>query len=371
MEWQVVAELPAANRAGKALGLAGPVAGVIKDKLIIAGGANFPEGMPWTGGKKKYHDDIYILKAAQNGKYTWMTPATPKLPGNLAYSGNLSLPEGIICIGGETDTGYSRNVFKLLWDDEPNDIKRELLPSLPVALANAAVTHIGRTVYVAGGENAASALNSFFRLNLDAAEPSWESLPPLPLAISHAVAVAQSNGIRTGIFVIGGRRKSHNSLSALYNTVFFFDPFANSWTQVSKINNGQKDTPLSAGTAVAIGDHSILLIGGDEGDIFHQIEAFNLSIAAASSDAEKTSLQDRKLKLLLDHPGFSRKVLLYNTLVHTWTKIGEMPFKCPVTTTAICWNDRICIPGGEVQPGRRTPSILMGTFKSRNGKLKK
>jgi N-acetylneuraminate epimerase len=371
MEWKVVAELPAINGARKALGLAGPVVGVIKDKLIIAGGANFPEGMPWTGGKKKYHDDIYILEAGKNGDYTWMTPATPELPANLAYSGNLSLPEGIICIGGETDTGYTRNVFKLQWDDEANDLKREKLPALPVALANAAVTHIRRSIYVAGGENAASAMNSFFRLNLDAANPCWETLPPLPIAMSHGVAVAQSNGVRTGIFVIGGRRKSYNSLSALYRTVYFFDPVANSWTEVSKINNGEKDTPISAGTAVAIGDHSIVLIGGDEGDIFHQIEFFNLSIEAAVTDEAKASLQEKKLKLLLNHPGFSSKILLYNTLDHTWKKIDEMPFRCPVTTTAVCWNGRICIPGGEVQPGRRTPSILMGTFKSKSGKMKK
>ncbi|WP_197053543.1 hypothetical protein [Sphingobacterium sp. T2] len=42
IDWKIVTTLP--QEAGTLhLGLAGPVAGILDDKLIIAGGANFPE----------------------------------------------------------------------------------------------------------------------------------------------------------------------------------------------------------------------------------------------------------------------------------------------------------------------------------------
>ena len=51
--WEKVAELPRLN--GQAHpGLAGCYAGHHQGVLLVAGGANFPDGMPWDGGKKQY-----------------------------------------------------------------------------------------------------------------------------------------------------------------------------------------------------------------------------------------------------------------------------------------------------------------------------
>jgi len=47
-----VAELPSLNQT-KSLGVAGPVVGIINDQLVVAGGSNFPDSLPWMGGKKK------------------------------------------------------------------------------------------------------------------------------------------------------------------------------------------------------------------------------------------------------------------------------------------------------------------------------
>jgi N-acetylneuraminate epimerase len=43
------------------LGFAGPFAGTSGGALIVAGGANFPAGYPWDGGKKVFHDRIFVL----------------------------------------------------------------------------------------------------------------------------------------------------------------------------------------------------------------------------------------------------------------------------------------------------------------------
>jgi len=360
MQWKIVAELPARNGQHKALGLAGPVTGVNHNVLIVAGGANFPDSMPWKGGKKKYYDEVYVLQKDDVNKFSWLATKPLHLKRKLAYSGNVSTPDGIVCVGGETDTGHTREVFLLQWDAVRKDIILKELPSLPVEVANAAVTNIGKTIYVAGGEDGNKVLNTFFQLDMSVSLPEWKRLPDLPIVMSHLVAVAQSNGKNQCVYVIGGRAKANYGLSDLHNTVFCFDPAKSSWKQLSDISDGRKTTNISAATAVAFGETCILLIGGDKGNIFHQIERYNMNITDAKTAEEKERLQTEKIQLLNNHPGFSKDVLAYNTIDDCWTKIGELPGFGPVTTTAVKWNDDIFIPSGEIKPGRRTHEVLMG-----------
>src|SRR5688572_14438692 len=53
-------QLPALPDAG---GFAGPQAGVSNGALLVAGGTNFPDKMPWEGGKKVWYDDVYVLES--------------------------------------------------------------------------------------------------------------------------------------------------------------------------------------------------------------------------------------------------------------------------------------------------------------------
>ncbi|MBK7637754.1 MAG: hypothetical protein IPJ13_28305 [Saprospiraceae bacterium] len=52
LKWDTITALPHDNRGKPNIGIAGPVTGIVGDVLIIAGGANFPDNPPWTGGKK-------------------------------------------------------------------------------------------------------------------------------------------------------------------------------------------------------------------------------------------------------------------------------------------------------------------------------
>ena len=62
LHWSTLPVLPDAPDGGKHIGVAGPFTGVHNDALIVAGGANFPDGPPWRGESAKiYHDRIYIL----------------------------------------------------------------------------------------------------------------------------------------------------------------------------------------------------------------------------------------------------------------------------------------------------------------------
>jgi N-acetylneuraminate epimerase len=61
IQWKIAGELPSANSHERCLGFSGPVTGIHKNTLVVAGGANFPNAMPWVGGKKKYYHCSYLL----------------------------------------------------------------------------------------------------------------------------------------------------------------------------------------------------------------------------------------------------------------------------------------------------------------------
>ena len=68
LTWSELPELPPLPGKSKQPGLAGAFSGVHSDALIIAGGANFPDGLPWqkradgSNPKKIYNREIYILQ---------------------------------------------------------------------------------------------------------------------------------------------------------------------------------------------------------------------------------------------------------------------------------------------------------------------
>src|SRR6187401_2327630 len=100
LKWRKAGELPANSK-----GLAGPVTGVCNDKLIVAGGSNFPDSMPWLGGKKKYNSNGYVFRKTKNDSL--VSFKTFNLPFNLAYAACCSTSKGIVAAGGENESGIS------------------------------------------------------------------------------------------------------------------------------------------------------------------------------------------------------------------------------------------------------------------------
>ncbi|MEX2015571.1 MAG: sodium:solute symporter, partial [Candidatus Hydrogenedentales bacterium] len=91
--------------------------------------------------------------------------------------------------------------------------------------------------------------------------------------------------------------------------------------------------PIVAAPAHAIGQAHILVFGGDDGTHY----------------ADTETLGD-------EHPGFRNEILAYHTITDSWTQYGIVPDPV-VTTTAVEWQGRIVIPGGEDRPGHRAAVV--------------
>lgn len=351
LKWELAAELPADSGRQHSTGVAGPVTGIYKEVLFVAGGANFPDAMPWQGGVKKYHAVINVYSAKH--RKLQLLAKSFLLPHPVAYAASCNTPTGVLYAGGENEKGISDKVWLMIWDDKKEEILFKILPSLPFPVSNAAATLIGNTVYLAGGETTVNTSQQFLSLDLNNAFTGWKKLADIPHPVSHTVIITAMNKKENKIYLCGGRRKNSSGISTLYKNVFVYDILADSWEE-------KKSMPyaLSAGTGIIQDEENILLFGGDRGTVFNKTESLITAINTEKDPAKKQELVWQKNKLQSEHPGFSKEVLQYNIKNNAWDIISTIPFDAPVTTTAIKWKSNVIIPSGEIKAGVRSPKII-------------
>lgn len=361
-QWSQLPKLP------DEFGFGGPYVGTHNGALIVAGGANFPDGMPWEGGAKVWHDHVFVL---ENPDAQWQRIG--RLPRRLAYGVSISLDQGLLLIGGEEDGSPIADVHRLQWDPERKQIEFSELPSLPVPASYIAGGMIDSVVYVVAStrsEGAGRLDQKFFWAldlsQLDAKDASdsaqWQQLEPWPGAPRHkAVAAVQSiGGQAKELFVFSGsnpRWKADGSIDLAnferFTDCYRYAPKEKTWKQLAdlpvlqdprsiegKEQFADERWPVIAGTAMDVGQSHILVFSG------------------ATSRYITRPVETRPL--------FTNKVLAYHTITDTWAEVNEMP-KGVVTTTATRWHeqqDMIVIPSGEIKPGVRTPEVQGVTLSS-------
>ena len=305
-----------------ALGVAGPFAGVSGGVLLVGGGANFPGQMPWEGGKKVWHDEVYALADA---KSSWKLVG--KLPHPLAYGVSITTPAGLICIGGSDADRHYSEVFRLGFGNGVFSVQP--LASLPTPLANAAGALLGETIYIAGGSEKPGelvALNQCFALDLAQENPVWQTVPACPgKARILPVAAAGKNGF----YLFGGAalEPANGKIARVYLQDAWCYESGRGWQRLADLPK-----PCVAGpTPAPEVDESFLLIGGDDGS------------HAGFQPLEK-------------HPGFATEMLAYNVNTGRWRTNGTVPAP-RATLPTVFWQNRFVLPSGEMRPGARSPEI--------------
>ena len=385
LEWSELPPLPPSAGQSVQPGVASPFAGVHRDALIVAGGANFPDKMPWEGGAKVWWDDIWVLPLLERGAPRWILDSAAKLPRRIGYGVSVSTREGVVCAGGSDAEQCFADVFMLSWDPERRAIKRTELPSMPAPLANMAGALVGTTLYVAGGQQTmknATGSSMFWALDLAKrdrpAEFKWVRLPswPGPMRIL-PVAAAQRTANGEEFFLFGGRNPRSGQPTKILTDAYAFNPATGTWRRLANINGGAGLGVMGA-VAAPIGHREILLFGGDRGELFSELEGYDVNIEARrrrmppSVPAQRVQLQaeidgllEGKRKIYASHPGFGREVLAYDTGTDTWRVVTRAPVPLPVTTVAVKWGDAMVIPSGEIRPGVRTPAVIQVTPKAK------
>ena len=350
INWKQSGVLPVQPNGLIHMGLSGVVSGLVGDQIIIAGGNNFPEGLPWEGGIKKYYKRVIVYN---NQKDTLLNTFTFNLPANVAYAAVAQLKDGIFYAGGENENGPLSSAY-LIKKSKSQSFEIIELPSLPIAISNAVAVATENAVYVLGGANKEGISNKVWKLALNNIKKGWtvQASMPQPTAFA-AAAIANEH-----IYIMGGRCKEANGISKIYKEVYAFDIENNLWEQKASLPE-----TVSAACALAIDNSKILFIGGDKGVVFHEVEILAAKIAATLDTTLKKELTVVKNNLQKTHPGFSKEVLAYDPALNTWSPYAQLSFTAPVTTSTFLFNHKILLPVGEIKPGIRTPYIWVGSFK--------
>ena len=318
LHWRQLPPIPAS------LGVAGPFAGVSGDALIVAGGANFPDKLPWEGGVKVWHDAVYVLDRT-NG--VWRGEF--KLPKPLGYGVSVTTPDGVICIGGSDSTQHVSDVILLSWRN--GELKHRSLAPLPETLANSCGAVVGHTVYVAGGTatpDATNAMKNFWSLDLKERDATWKRLEPWP-GPARMLSVAAALG--DAFYVVGGTDLAPDTNGKPVRTylkdAYCFKP-GQGWRRVADMPNPVVAAPTPAPITSLT---QFLVIGGDDG-----------SLAGFEPKSK--------------HPGFPKRVLCYDAYEDKWSEVGETPAS-RATLPVVPWQGWFVIPSGEARPGVRSPEV--------------
>lgn len=384
LEWTKLPPLPPAAGQAKQPGVAGPFAGVHGDALIVAGGANFPDKLPWDGGAKVWWKDIWVLEGLSGTSPRWVNDRTFSLPRPLGYGISVDTPEGVIVAGGHDADQCYEQVYLLSWDGRARTLQRTELPSMPKALSFMAGALVGRTLFVAGGQTTMKnpvPSKSFWALDLSkrGAAMKWEVLPSWPgPARVLPVAAAQRGASGMEFFLFSGRVPEAGRPTKILSDAYAYDPAKKAWRELPPVGAGlpgvgAKGLSVMAGSATAVGESEILLFGGDRGELFLELEAHDLAITAARANLAKAAAEEQavlnrqieerlmaKRKIYDSHSGFAREVLAFDTKRNTWRSAGTTPQEIApqVTTLAVKYRDAILLPSGEVKPGIRTPDVV-------------
>lgn len=328
LEWSQLPRLP------DPIGLAGPVAGTSGGALLVGGGANFPDGPPWDGHAKVWHDELFVLPTPDG---PWQRGA--RLPKPLAYSMCASCDDRVLSFGGGDANEHFADGLALRW--RAGQLETEPLASMPGPCAFGAAVQLGGYVYVAGGierPDSTTALHNFWRYDL--ARDRWDVLEAWP-GKPRMLATLGAHG--DSVYIFGGTRLYPGDDGAATREylldAFAYDTRTRQWREIAA---PPRPIVAAPNPAMAIGEH-LALLSGDDGSLFH----------------EATTLRDK-------HPGFPADVHAYNTAADTWSTPGSFPKQTsearaqwpPVTTHVAPWHGGYVIPSGEARPGVRTSQVM-------------
>lgn len=336
---------------GVSEGVSAGYAGIIADKLIFAGGCNFPEKPAAEGGKKRFYKGIYTAEISGNTELKWHKAG--ELPEASAYGVAVTYQNVLIIAGGNNGQSAMNKVFKISLTQN-SLAKTESLPNLPVNLDNMAGAVLNDVFYIAGGNANGKPSNRFYALQLKNLKEGWQLIGNFPgVARVQPVMVAAGNQL----FIWGGFSPATGKRNPqVAQTGLCFSPESGKWKTVKAPTDKNKKPLLMAGAGgVTLNDNEILVAGGVNHDIFRAA-----LLREAKLKGEKAAKKSKKYLL---QPAswykFNAEALLYKIDTEEWFPLAENERIARAGAAIVKHQNRIFYIQGEIKPGIRTTGITL------------
>lgn len=337
--------------------VARPFAGLLGDKLVVAGGSTF------TDGVKAYSATISVYDTKAK---TW-TVLDKALPQGTAEGGAWVVNAGsavapkpaLLCVGGVTAAGPTGDAFLLDAAGAVTDLPD--FPAGTLSMPAAAAWKPGMTanawadgaVFV-GGSLGGAPTNRAFALGQKDGKWEWAELPALPgPARVQAVAVTQNGDQKSFILAVFG---GSDGKAALTDGWGYTKTFEGDWAW--KPLEGAPVCTVGA-SFLPVGDQHALLVGGYDGETWNAANATPAVEWAAKTAAWTPA--DYK---------WNRGIYSWHAVTGKWAAFGELPEgqlpRCGAAAAILPAADgqgtRLLVAGGETMPRVRTAEANLATF---------
>lgn len=221
--WHARAPLPVAR--------AGYAAGVLHERLIVAGGSY------WEGANKQRTSRVDAYEPSCN---CWKVLAP--MPAARSDAASVVADGQLFVLGGTDAQGAVRDVFS--WDGKRWSRRDEM--RLPEPRANGMAVVAGGRILLAGGLERArdnsSGLTTVWMWNLDKPDAGWKALPKCPCPPRASAGAALLDG---KLILAGGLRADRRAIENL-DDVWAFDLRNWEWSRITQLPQGRRALWASA-----------------------------------------------------------------------------------------------------------------------------
>lgn len=365
INWSTYGRLPPSSDNATSIGVAAAFTGFIDDKLIVAGGSNFPNGHPFFDkGQKAHHSDVFLFDTSLS-KLTKIDHSL--LPVNLSSGATVKWQNSLLLIGGVNENGESRQIIQVSVENGKLNIKSFANLPFTWSLGGASV-HDG-FLYLFAGKVAGQVTNNVWRMALER-EDNWrflkaEKISELPGAgrIQFPYTTTTNSFFLFGGINPNGKFIHANSTSKQYVLVdnYRFDYKKASWVALGSGKAEAAVIAAAGGAALALDEEQIVILGGVNKSVFDDAL---WQLENATGDALLSFKADYFAKSP-EQINFNRASYLYNSSKNSWWRLPELtpfyggagPVNIELKDSSLFWIS------GEIKPAVRQPFIYRGEIK--------
>ena len=347
--WKVAGLLPTPAGFAESIGVSGAFAGFIGDKLIVAGGANFPYAPVLDGGAKEFYNDIFVFDVNKDNTIT--SVGTGMLPKKLASGITLKKDDNTLYfVGGENSNGDSSAVYEITLAD--NNVNVKEIATLPFTFAFGAAALKDNMIYLAGGRQNKASSNKTWAYNIDTKETT--ALSPIP----------SEARVQTPFVFVNDKLYVFNGLGAVTTTLtdnYVYDTSSDTWSALEKTTLNGKPFTTAGGSAGILNENEVLVLGGVNKEVFDDAVSNLNTLKGDELNAYKQDYFNRTPEQF----GFSKEQMVYNIENNTWYSLGVNDFHGGAGPFPIIIKDgKVWHVSGEVKAGVRVPEIRVGSIKN-------
>lgn len=328
--WEPLPAIAAGTPYG--VGVSALYAAEVDGVLLAAGGANFPDLPAAEGGAKRCYDEVWMLRP---GADAWH--AAGRLPSPSAYGAAYALGDRLIIAGGSDGRATSAAVLALRVAGDSATIAP--LPDLPLPLEQAAAAHEGTTLYLAGGLSDGAPSRGVYACDAADEAPAWRLVAELPEPLVQPVATAH----RGRLYIWGGYNPATREARA---GGYRYDPAEGAWQPIGGLPDGGT---LTGAAALHLPAGRLLAAGGVDRALF--TEALRLGPDQRAD----------YLRQPIAYYRFRPALWLFDPAAERWELLAESPAAARAGAALAAARGGVCLLGGELKPGIRTPENLLST----------